>query len=67
MSKLPMAPMVIASKAPKHYGTCCSTHWDSRRDRGFPKYQDKWDGSDRCDTMKWFIYMVSLSLLMSMF
>jgi hypothetical protein len=67
MSKLPMAPMVIASKAPKHYGTRCSNYWDPRRDRGFPKYQDIWDGSDRCDTMKWFIYMVSLLLLMSMF
>jgi hypothetical protein len=67
MSKLPIAPTVIASKAPKHYGTSCSSPWDSRRDRGFPKYQYKWDGSDRCDTMRWFIYMVSLSLLMSMF
>jgi hypothetical protein len=66
MSKLPMAPMVIATKAPKHYGTSCSSCWDFRRDRGFPRYQHQWNGTDRCDIMQWFIYMVSLLILMLM-
>ena len=67
MSKLPLAPSVVASKAIKHYGTCCSSQWDSIRDRGFPKYNDEWMGPNRCDIMKWFIYMVILSLVTIIF
>ncbi|KAK4936971.1 hypothetical protein LTR10_022281 [Elasticomyces elasticus] len=58
MSRLPAsAPVVISTKAAKHYGTSCNSRWKSSRDRGFPKYKDTWTEADRCKIMMWFIYM----------
>jgi hypothetical protein len=59
MSKLGLAPVITATKAPKHYGTSCESIWEVGRDRGYPKIRDMWEEVDRCKTMQWFIYMVS--------
>jgi hypothetical protein len=58
MSKLGLAPVITATKAPKHYGTSCNSTWISSRDRGYPKARDTWEEEDKCEIMKWFIYKV---------
>jgi hypothetical protein len=58
MSKLPLAPTVLSTKAPKHYGTSCMSAWDPIRDRGFAKVKDPYDDTEKCEIMQWFIYMV---------
>lgn len=64
MSKLDIAPVVTATKAPKHYGTSCLSTWTSSRDRGYDKVKDTWEKDERCEIMQWFIYKVkNLSLL----
>ncbi|KIW93344.1 uncharacterized protein Z519_05949 [Cladophialophora bantiana CBS 173.52] len=58
LSKLPMsAPIVVATKAAKHYGTIALTAWDPTRDTGFPKLRNRWTSQDECDIMDWFIRM----------
>jgi hypothetical protein len=57
MSKLGLAPVITATKAPKHYGTSCNSTWQSSRDRGHPKVRDVWEEEDKCEIMSWFIYM----------
>jgi len=60
MSKLPLvAPLVLSTKAPKHYGISCHSPYDPKRDKGFPTYRDLWDETIRCDVMSWFIDRVS--------
>ncbi|KAN0068665.1 Heterokaryon incompatibility protein (HET) domain containing protein [Elaphomyces granulatus] len=59
MSKLGLAPVITATKAPKHYGTSCNSTWQASRDRGYPKVRDMWEEEDKCEIMSWFIYMVS--------
>jgi hypothetical protein len=59
MSKLGLAPVVTATKAPKHYGTSCNSTWKASRDRGYPKFRDIWKEEDKCEVMEWFIYKVS--------
>ncbi|KFG77530.1 hypothetical protein MANI_111979 [Metarhizium anisopliae] len=56
MSKLGLSPTVIATKAPKHYGTCCTAKWEANRDRGYQKFKDVWEEEDKCSIMQWFIY-----------
>jgi len=57
MSKLGLAPVITATKAPKHYGTSCNSTWQASRDRGYPKVRDMWEEEDKCEIMSWFIYM----------
>ncbi|KAH6662561.1 hypothetical protein B0J14DRAFT_707549 [Halenospora varia] len=56
MSKLGLAPVITATKAPKHYGTSCNSTWQSSRDRGYPNVRDIWEEEDKCEIMEWFIY-----------
>jgi hypothetical protein len=62
MSKLPLGPerpIIISTKATKHYGVVFHNPWDAIRDKGRPKKQYMGWAGDRCDLMRWYIYKVS--------